>query len=157
MEYNRPAWRVFKPNQFFVSTQTAKYCSLGDKIAASTCDLAFAILDISSPILVQSSGLSPFLRKFNKLTSGSRRHAPFVVMNSKCAFIRVSSHVRRSSGWILLPLHMHIFASVGREYFPAAEPTLSCCNARAPEMLLETKNSLRARLPLTADLSSNDG
>ena len=32
----------------------------GDKIAASTCDLASAILDMSSAILVQSSGLSRF-------------------------------------------------------------------------------------------------
>src|ERR1017187_9832940 len=52
---------------------------------------------------------------------------------------------------------MHIFASVGRQYFPAAEPTVSCCNARAPEIVLETRNSLRTHLPVTADLSSNDG
>jgi len=113
---------------------------------------------MSSAILAQSSGLSAFLRKpLSKLMSGPRRHAPFTVMNSKCAFTCVSSHVRRSSGWIFFPLHMHVVASVGRQYLPVADATLSSCSARAPEMLLETKNCFRPLLPVTSDLSTKDG
>jgi hypothetical protein len=44
---------------------------------------------------------------------------------------------------------MHVFASVGRQYLPVADAKLSCCSARAPEMLLETRNCFRALLPVT--------